>query len=223
MNELNGYIKLFRKLIKWGWYKDNVVKGLFLHLLLIASFRDFEWLGRELKAGQVVTGRKKLAEELGFSEQQIRTALKKLESTKEITTETTNKYTIITVVNWEDYQGDEKNTTKSLTNEQPTSNQQVTNKQPHIKNIKNNKNKKNRKKSADARPSLSLILDFIIAEKLNVDGKKFFEYYSNRNWKFENGDDITDWKSLLRSWDKNEKKISVYPNGYSGVKKLSDE
>lgn len=137
---MNGYIKLYRKLTQWGWYQDSVVKDLFLHLLLTASFKDFEWQGKTLKAGQLITGRKRLAEELNFSERQIRTALEKLKSTGELTTETTNKFTIITVVNWEEYQICEEEVTNTSANERPTSDQQATNKRPHIKNIKNDKN-----------------------------------------------------------------------------------
>lgn len=143
MQELNGYIKLYRKLIKWGWYQDSVVKDLFLHFLLTASFKDFEWMGRHLKAGQLITGRKRLSEELNFSERQIRTAMEKLKSTGEVTYETTNKFTIVTVINWEDYQINEEMPTKSATNERPTKDQQATNKRPHRNNVKNNKNVKN--------------------------------------------------------------------------------
>ena len=142
MQELNGYIKLYRKLIQWGWYQDNVVKSLFLHFLLTASFKDFSWMGRQLKAGQLITGRKKLAEELNFSERQIRTAIEKLKSTGEVTCETTNKFSIITVVNWEDYQSNEEIPTNTSTNERPTKDQQATNERPHRKNVKNNKNVK---------------------------------------------------------------------------------
>lgn len=120
MQELNGYIKLYRKLIKWGWYQDSVVKDLFLHFLLTASFKDFEWMGRHLKAGQLIASRKRLSEELNFSERQIRTAMEKLKSTGEVTYETTNKFTIVTVINWEDYQINEEMPTKSATNERPT-------------------------------------------------------------------------------------------------------
>ena len=124
MQELNGYIKLYRKLIRWGWYQDSVVKGLFLHCLLLASFRDFKWMDKHLKAGQFVTSYKRLSEDLGFTVQQIRTALKKLESTGEITSTSTNKFTVITVMNWENYQVDEDSTnTQSnnpITNEQQT-------------------------------------------------------------------------------------------------------
>lgn len=147
MQELNGYIKLYRKLTKWGWYQDNVVKSLFLHCLLMASFRDFDWMGQVLKAGQFITSLKHLSEDLGFSTQQIRTAIKKLESTGEITSKSTNKFTIITVMNWENYQVDEENTNtvsnKPITNEQQTSNKPITNEQQHRKNVKNYKNVKN--------------------------------------------------------------------------------
>lgn len=150
MQELTGYIKLYRKLTQWGWYQDNIVKSLFLHCLLMASFKDFNWMGQDMKAGQFITSRKRLAEDLGFSEMQIRTALKKLESTKEITIKTTNKYTIITVINWGSYQADDElnnqDFNQQITNKQPTNNQQITNKQPHRKNVKNVNNNKNVKK-----------------------------------------------------------------------------
>lgn len=257
MQELNGYIKLFRKLIRWGWYQDSVVKDLFLHCLICASYKDFEWMGMELKAGQFITGRKKLAEELGFSEQQIRTAISKLESTGEISIFPTNKYSIITVTNWENYQGDsneqptenavfceqtvneEKNlkistnkstnknaletpfnkdffeteanlSTNTLTNEQPTSNQQATNKQPHIKNIKNIKNIKKRENNAHAHAREPLSEEIIISfcSSVNIPeavGKKFFDYYSPRNWMTTRGSDISGcWKEKLLEWNKRE-------------------
>ena len=154
---MNGYIKLYRKLTQWGWYQDSVVKDLFLHLLLTASFKDFEWQGKTLKAGQLITGRKRLAEELNFSERQIRTALDKLKSTGELTTETTNKFTIITVVNWDEYQICEEEATNTSANERPTSDQQTTNKRPHIKNIKNDKNVKEGKEDEERATSSSFV------------------------------------------------------------------
>ena len=154
MNSLNGFIKLFRKFKAWGWYQDYVVKDVFIHLLLTANVKATPWRGRILAEGQVVIGTQKLADELGFSRQQVRTALDKLKSTNEITTKTTNRYTVITIVNWRDYQSEKKyltNTlTRSLTIKQPTDNQQITNKQPQNKNRENIKNKKNREKREGA-------------------------------------------------------------------------
>ena len=75
MQTLNGFIKVHRKLVQWGWYQDYVVKDLFLHLLLTASFKDSEWMGRTIRRGQLVTSYGNLANTLGFSVQQIRTAI----------------------------------------------------------------------------------------------------------------------------------------------------
>ena len=131
MQVLNGFVKIHRKLLQWGWYQDNVVKGVFIHILLTANFKDQFWMGRVIKKGQVVIGTQKMADELGFTREQVRRAITNLKSTYEITTETTNKYTIITIVNWNEYQYlDEEDTTNKTTststNEQPTNNQQTT-------------------------------------------------------------------------------------------------
>lgn len=122
MTELNGYVKLHRKLVQWGWYKDYVVKDVFLHLLIRASFRETKWMGRVISPGQLVTTYKALASELGFTVQTVRTAISKLESTGELTRESTNKFTVITLVNWGKYQSDEELSTRTSTNDQQTKN-----------------------------------------------------------------------------------------------------
>ena len=137
MATLNGFVKLHRKMIEWGWYSDCVVKDVFIHLLMVATFKPATYLGYELKPGQAIIGYDKLSKELGFSVQQIRTALKKLESTGEISRISTNRFTIVTVENWEFYQCDDDDSNKPITNEQQTSNKQATNEQQHLKNVKN--------------------------------------------------------------------------------------
>ncbi len=146
MNELNGYVKIHRKLLQWGWYQDHAVKEVWLHLLLTASFRECKYRGKTILPGQCVVGTEQMAKDLGFTRQQVRTAIKKLNSTNEITIETTNKFSIVTLVNWAEYQLKENpltnKITNTLTNNQPTNNQQITNNQPHRKNVKNVKNVK---------------------------------------------------------------------------------
>lgn len=145
-----GWVKLHRKLKNWRWYKDQPTKALFLHLLLEA-----EWVGEN--RGQVITTESELEKETGLSRQQIRTAMKHLQSTKEITkkvtnditNKVTNKKTVITIENYSFYQGEEVESNQEvnqqveieLTNEQPTSNQStidIKNYEEVIKNIKNN-------------------------------------------------------------------------------------
>lgn len=131
---MNNDILLNRKILQWGWYKDSATKDVFLHLLLTANWRDGEFLGHKILRGQCVFGRKKLAQELCFSEQSVRTAISHLRLTGEITIESTNAFSVATIVKYSDYQSfcSEANqqinqqSTSQLTNDQPTANQRLT-------------------------------------------------------------------------------------------------
>ncbi len=143
MKNLNGFIMLHRKIIDWEWYEDANVRSVFIHLLLLASFKPTRWQGIELLPGQVVTSNAHLAEKLGISVMQVRNALKKLQASGEIYVKTTNKFTLVTLANWALYQiGEEKTTNKEQTN-----NNQTTNKQQHRNNV-NNVNNVNKYKAA---------------------------------------------------------------------------
>lgn len=135
----SGFVKLPRSLLDWRWYHNANAKAVFIHLLLKANFCEAEFENITIKRGQLVTSRKQLSSELNISEQSIRTALKNLKSTNDITIDTTSKYSIITIVKYDDYQS----STNILTNNQPTANQQSTNDQPQYKKNKKKENNNN--------------------------------------------------------------------------------
>ena len=139
MTTFNGYVRLFRELLCWQWYQNPNVLRLYIHLLLKASFRDFDFEGRSYKAGELITNRKKLAEELGLSESQILTALDKLKSTGEIDIKSTNKFSVITLKNWAKMQGEQYFFASTST----TKEHQTDNKSTHLNN-KNNVNNANK-------------------------------------------------------------------------------
>ena len=103
-NKLNGFVKIHRQMVEWGWYDDPNTKALFLHLLLTATYKDAEYRGYKLKPGDVVVGFNALSKQLGMSVKQVRTAMAHLESTGEITRKATNKFSIVTIANWASYQ-----------------------------------------------------------------------------------------------------------------------
>lgn len=141
----NGdWIKLNRKILKWEWYSDNATRSVFLHALLKANYEPSRYKGHELGTGDVIFGRKKWAEELGLSEQQVRTAIAHLKETGELSTiKATNKFTVLHVENWSVYQSKDSGATNKTSDEQPTTNQQLTNNQPRTKKEKKEKNEKN--------------------------------------------------------------------------------
>jgi len=138
-----GYIKVDRTITDWRWYKDKYTFCVFLHLILRANYYEKPFGNKIIKRGQIVIGRKKLAEALNISEQNVRTALKHLELTGDITLERFSKYTIVTITDYEKYQLATSNSTSNSTNSSPATNQQLTNNSPQLnKYNKNNKNNK---------------------------------------------------------------------------------
>ena len=147
---MQGWAKYHRQIINWEWYTDANTFRVFFHLVLIANHKDNKWRGIDVKRGQTITSYSKLGLALDLSVQQIRTALDKLEP-NEITRKTTNKYTLINIVNYSIYQDkkSEDNThsntqdNNQITNEQQSNNNQITTN----KNEENEDNEKNEKKN----------------------------------------------------------------------------
>jgi len=157
---MQGWIKLHRKFKNWEWWDDEKMVKLFLYLLLSANFEDKKWQGITIKRGQLVTSLKHISTETNFSVQTIRTLIKRLKSTHELTSKTTNKYTTITVCKYDSYQELETPantvnntpTNKQLTNKQQTNNKQLTTTK-ECKELKElNKEKKIQKKETPQPP-----------------------------------------------------------------------
>ena len=135
-----GFITLHRKIVDWEWYSDANVFRVFTHLILTANWVPKHWKGVPVNRGQKVTSIQHIAEETGLTQQCVRTAIKKLKLTGELTTKSTNKYTLVTLTNYEFYQDKEKQLTSKLTsevtNEQQTTNKQLTTTKP-LKQLNN--------------------------------------------------------------------------------------
>lgn len=87
----------------WEWYENTNVFRLFYHCLLHTNLEDKRYCGKEIKAGQFVSSITRISAETGLTESQVRTALKKLKDTGYISTKSTNKYTIYTVIGYQEY------------------------------------------------------------------------------------------------------------------------
>jgi hypothetical protein len=101
-------------------------------MLLKANWKDGFFLGIEIKRGSFVSSLAKLSEETNLSVREIRTAIKHLESTGEVTSKKYNKFSVFTVNNYCSYQSSDTQSDK-----QPTSNRQASD---------NNRRREERKK-----------------------------------------------------------------------------
>jgi hypothetical protein len=162
----NGWIKLHRRIIEKGYYRNSKCVHLWIHLLLLANHRpkEFMWNNRIIliKEGQMITGRDSLALATGINPSSIERILNMLENEHQIEQQKTTRYRLITILNWKDHQNkDSKVNNKWTTDEQRMN----TN-----KNDKNVKNDKNSAETSSAEIPL-LIKEF---EKVNPASKKFY-------------------------------------------------
>ena len=136
---------MHRSALSNGWLKNPILWTFWSYCLLKASYTEHKTkVGYQeitLEPGQFIFGRKIAAQETGLSEMQIRTCIKSLKSTNNITVKVTNKYSVVTVLNWGVYQfGDDEvnqqnnhQLNQQVTSNYPASNQQLTTNNKGIK------------------------------------------------------------------------------------------
>lgn len=100
----SSFITLDRKILEWEWYADSNTMRLFIHCLIKANWREKQWKGITIERGSFVTSGDNLSHQLNLSRKQILTSLKKLKKTGEISTKGYNKFTLVTIVKYDDYQ-----------------------------------------------------------------------------------------------------------------------
>lgn len=122
----DAFIKLHRKMLDWEWYKDTNTFVLFIHCLLIANWKEGKFMGHTIPRGSFVSSYPQLAQQTNLSIQNVRTAVSHLKSTGELTVKSHAKFSIFTVVNYNRYQDDNRQTNRQLTVNQQTANSQLT-------------------------------------------------------------------------------------------------
>ena len=136
-----GWVKLHRSMLDSPIFSNAELLRLWVYLLMHAAHTEVAVMAGNqmihLKPGQLVTGRKKISRDLGLDESKIRRLINKLELAGNVTITPTNKFTLVTIANWDFFQGREEKVTSKTADNRPTNDQQMT----------TNKNEKNYKKS----------------------------------------------------------------------------
>lgn len=151
MAEQSTYIKLDRNIMRWRWWHDHNTLIVFLVLLMNANIQEHGYNAVNIRRGEVACSFSTISQQANLTIQQVRTAFLHLKSTGEITIKPYRRFQVITIVNYDKYQGNQhtkQHDKQHLNNIQSTFNQQ------QLKNIKNEKNGKNNKgRSAPNSPS----------------------------------------------------------------------
>ena len=201
---------LNRNIVDWEWYTNVNANTVFIHCLLKVNYSAKKWQGILIKKGEFITSYEKLAIETGLTISKVRTALSKLQLSKDIHVETTSSFTKISVINLKEY------VTKSNREQTDTLNDKQSS-IPNSKALANTSQSDNNHlattKSNNIINRKKIFRDKVFAhsqfknELLN----DFFNYWSETDrdeklMKYENQDFFEIDKRLLK-WKKNEKPI----------------
>ncbi|ECO5948684.1 DNA replication protein [Salmonella enterica] len=103
-----GFALLHRKIMDVPFYKDPEAAHLWIHLLLRANHEQAvvstDVGNVTCERGEFITGRNALASETGLSADRVKALLRKFQNLGMITTKSNNRFTVLRVVKYDEYQ-----------------------------------------------------------------------------------------------------------------------
>jgi hypothetical protein len=151
----------------------------------------------EVKRGQFLTSKLKLKDTFGWTYRHVENLLKALENDEMITYRTTNRYIVITIINYDLYQSNDDESDKQngeqMINRLGTDDKQITNEATQIRSIKKEKKEKKVKNSG------------LGNDLLKTKSKKFIDTFNEfKKMREKNKKKMTDYavKLLIKKLDK---------------------
>jgi len=143
---MEGYVKLHRQLLDSTQFADPIRLKIWIWCLIKANHKTRPVklkIGKgyqtiQVKRGQFIFGRNKASEELDIPGSTVNRHLEKLVLEKAIFIQPNNQYSLITIAKYEDFQSFEE-IGEQLTDNQRTSNGQVTDTNNNVNNVNNEK------------------------------------------------------------------------------------
>lgn len=218
---MRDYIKLSRSMLEWEWYSDINTCRLFIHMLLKANWKDGNFKGTPVPRGSFVSSIRKLSDQTGLTEREIRTAISHLKTTGEVTSKTTSKYSIFTVVKYDLYQSNDTQSVSQTTSERQSNDIQTTT----IEEGKKERRKENNNNTVRfIPPDVDMVREYCIERNNSVDAQSFVDFYSSKGWMIGKNK-MKDWKAAVRTWEKGRsqtRKEETAKRGSTGFSNYND-
>jgi len=197
---MSGWIKIHRKLSKNTlWTLEPFTRGqAWIDLILLANHKNGYILVRgnkiDIKRGQIGWSELRLSERWKWSRSKVRTFFKLLESEQQIIQQKNKLSSIISIVNYDEYQKQDNRPYNKETTDRTTEGQQKDT---------NKKNKEENKKNKEIIPPNFLdVQNYCIERKNGIDPQNFIDSYEAKGWMIGKNK-MKSWKAAVRTWEKN--------------------
>ncbi len=191
-----GWFKYHRQIENWAWIDEPDTFWFFMRLISMANFEEKKWQRLTIPVGSFVSSQAKLQAKFKTSREWVRNHLDRLKATNEVTSQSTNKYTIYTIVNYNKYQSKEEEETSKTTSKATSKeySKEYSN-DPTTKEVKNIK-----KERIGAPENFDPDCEQIHwAKELGIQNpvletSKFLDFHKSKGTKFK------DWAAAWRNW-----------------------
>lgn len=209
----HGYIKLHRQIQDcWIWDTGKFDKrSAWIDLLMLANHHDkkFMFNGEPvvITRGQFMTSIRKLAIRWDWSTSTVFDFLKILEDDNMIKKESDSHRTLLTIINYEAYQG-MPNTDQTLNEHQSNTNRKQIETTKEIKNKEYIKEKDIpngiSKKKTFTPPTVDEVRAYCQERGNNIDPQRFVDFYESKGW-MVGKNKMKNWKAAVRNWENRDK------------------
>jgi len=196
---MNGWIRLDRAIQdNFLWQEPEALK-LWLYLLMAASLTDkataFNGQMLNIKRGQLVFGLNAASARLNISIRRLRKYLNWFETDDMIDKQITNKFSIISITNYSQYQdaGKQTSSKSQATAKQTSTTIQVTS-----------------NKEQSIPPTVDEVRAYCDSRSNGIDPEMFIAFYEARGWKIGK-DRMKSWKACVVTWEKRRQEQTPTP------------
>lgn len=206
---MEGWIKIHRKMLDNPVVcKDAEYLAVWMYLLLNASHDGYKacFKGEKitLHPGQLITGRKSIADKLSINESKVKRILQAFKNDQQIDQQPSNKNSLITILNWDEYQKSDQQNSQQMTSKRPASDQQVTtNKNVRMKECE----KKDIESGAFHPPTADDVMGYCSEKGYRMDAERFVDFYEAKGW-MVGKNKMKDWRAAVRNWARQDKQTS---------------
>lgn len=202
---MTGWIKLYRKLMDNPYYfAEKFCRGMaWIDLLLLANHEDGIFFKRgikvEVKRGQLGYDIETLSKRWKWSRGKVERWLFELEKSRQIARQKNNVTTIITITNYEEYQGVDKANDKPNSKPNDKADSKANgHEQEYKEEYKNGKNV--------IPPTLEMVIDYCKERNNKIDPQQFIDWNEARGWML-NGRKMKNWQAAIRTWESRGKDL----------------
>ena len=215
-DKTKGWISIYRSIRDhWLWTEEVSFDRAhaWIDLLLDANFEDKRVLinGKVavIKRGQKWTSVRTLADRWGWSKNKVVAFLDLLQADNMVAVEGTPNGTLLTIVNYEDFQNQrdtDRDTEGTLKGQSRDTEGTPTGQNNNINNINNINNKII--KGRFTPPTIIDVQTYCIESGHQIDANAFVDFYSSKNW-MVGKNKMKDWKAAVRNWERHDRESGM--------------